>query len=405
MRYGGTPFFVSQPGDITQVDGDFSNQKADGTLADVPGQTEPITAAKSRILLVSAVFPLPKMKYPQEKYDEWLKNYLITVTTDVYLYTTPEMGPQFQTLRKSGLKITVDTTYTTPFEIPPLKGKEELYLRIQKKDRERGRRSNMTENYAVRNSKAFFLDSAVRTLKAKGENYEFAFWNDAASFRNPEHQYRDWPSSGRLQEVWEEGSQLTGTAKEDLVFVPVFDAPHTTMSFWSENMGPIDNKFSEGSFFGGTPAAIDWFARTFYAYHDHYLSLEIFIGKDISLINTLFFLFPEHFITVWHNDPDAPAHLALHRTDPEDSFLGQCGSAWHYYQFWLSDTSTKEAMRDLWIRNATRWRLWGWWRSVDKTRCQDTRVLGVVDVLKRQLGAGWRAPGRMVNVPDKLNWT
>ena len=93
-----------------------------------------------------------------------------------------------------------------------------------------------------------------------------------------------------------------------------------------------------GSFFGGTPAAISWFSRTFYAYHDHFLSLELFVGKDTLVTNALLLLFPAHFITVWHNDPSSPAHLELARppATPEEIatsnayYLGQCGSIWHY---------------------------------------------------------------------------
>ncbi|KAF4614672.1 hypothetical protein D9613_002550 [Agrocybe pediades] len=389
--------------------------KDDGALIVAPnattdGGTGPVDGSvKPRILLVSAMFPLPKAKYSQEKYNEWMKNYLDTVTTDIYLYTTPELGPQFQALRHAGLTITIDTTYNSAFEIPPLKGKEIQYQRMEKNDRSRhGRRSaNKTETYAVHNSKLFFLHSALQTVQAKGKRYEYAFWNGPASFKDQEHEYREWPFPDKVQQVWKEGSGLSGTKEEDLIFIPIFDMPHSSMSFWSETMGPIDSKFSEGTFFGGTPKAIDWFARTFYAYHDHYLSLEEFLGKDESLINSLFLLFPERFITVWHNDPQAPAYLALKRTSPEDSFLGQCGSVWHYYQFWLAHPSAQTAMRNLWIRNAIKWRLWGWWRHVDRTPCQETRVLDMKDVLRRRLGAGWNAPQRVagVRIPEKVTWS
>ncbi|KAH9485789.1 hypothetical protein JR316_0002704 [Psilocybe cubensis] len=362
------------------------------------------------VLLVSAFFPLEKPRYPQSKYDAWLKNYLGSITTDVYMYTTPEIAPQFSAMRTEGLAITLDTNYTTPFDVPPLQGKEEMYMRIQKKDRERrgGRRgANVTDLYAVRNAKLFFLHHAIEVQQARGVKYDYAFWNDAGSFRSDEHAYRAWPAPEKVQEVLGQGGH-----DHDVIFVPIFDVPHSSMAMWTEAMGPIDSKFSEGSFFGGSLKAIDWLTRAFYAYHNRYLALEIFVGKDTSLLNSLMFLFPDRFVTVWHNDPDAPtaAHItpeppsANSDQDPP-RFLGQCGSIWHYYQFFLSDAPTKEKMRDLWMQIATRWRWWGWWKSVDRTRCQDTRVLDVKSVLQRKLGAGWNAPGQGVSIPDRVIWT
>jgi len=291
--------------------------------------------------------------------------------------------------------LTVNTTYSSPFEIPTLKGKEAGYTKIHAKDRERSIHS--IELYAVWNAKPFFLNAAVRTLEEEGITYDYAFWNDAGSFRE-EHWYRQWPSPSIVQKVWDEGSSLAETDKEDLIFFPMWSAPHPSDAQWTESMGPVDAEISQGSFFGGHPKAVDWWTRTFYAYHDHYLSSEIFVGKDQTLINALFLLFPERFITVWYNDPDAPAHLAK----GNGSFLGQCSNEWFYYQFWLSNIQTKGLMRDLWIKNASKWRIWGWWRPKDTRSCEDTRVVPIRDVLRRTFGEGWNPPFRRVEIPESL---
>lgn len=253
MGFGNIPYLVQQPNHGVELP--LENTKPplkNDTLVVKPNATIGDVGAvnnKPRILLVSAMFPLPKTKYPQTQYNEWIKNYLDTVTTDIYLYTTPELGPQFQALRHAGLTITVDTTYISAFEIPPLKGKENRYELIQKKDRvHRGRNVNMTQNYAIHNAKPFFLHSALQTMKSNGQEYEYAFWNAPTSFKYKEHEYREWPFPDKVQEVWKEGSQLSGTKEDDLIFVPIFDMPHITMSSWSEMLGPIDNKFSEGMY-------------------------------------------------------------------------------------------------------------------------------------------------------------
>jgi len=89
----------------------------------------------------------------------------------------------------------------------------------------------------------------------------------------------------------------------------------------------VDIEFSEGTFFGSTPGTIEWYCKTFYRYHDHYISTPPigfslksttphhhphvkppadggtyppfhFVGKDQTLINALMFLYPHRFFTV-----------------------------------------------------------------------------------------------------------
>ena len=169
--------------------------------------------------------------------------------------------------------------------------------------------------------------------------------------------------------------------------------------------------FNTESFFGGPPRAIDWYTRTFYAYHDKYLSLRVFVGKDQATANALLVLFPDRFITVWYNDPKAPAHLQLNRTTTststttvQESFLGQCNSERFYYQFWLADEETKDKMRDVWIQKQNRWKFWGWWRRKDRVRCQSTRALAMKEVLRRLFGVSWEPPQASNAVPSTLSW-
>ncbi|KAF8161547.1 hypothetical protein B0H34DRAFT_857930 [Crassisporium funariophilum] len=248
--------------------------------------------------------------------------------------------------------------------------------------------------------KPFFVHDALQNLAREGKVYEYAFWNYRGAFRE-EHRYRDWPSVDRVREVWDEGERVAGTGKEDLMFFPIVGVPGSTMVFWNENLGPIDNEVSKGSFFGGTPKAIEWWARTYYTYHNHYLSLDVFVGKDHSLINALLLLFPSRFISVYPSDPSAPAHLALARK-PGQAPLGLCGAERFYYQFWLAGGGEQEDARERWV-SRERWRVWGWWRE-DGVRCAVTRVVGVMDVLRGRFGEGWGPGGTRVRVPKTLGW-
>jgi hypothetical protein len=134
-----------------------------------------------------------------------------------------------------------------------LKGKEDVYKQMQKKDRQKSK-SHTPELFALRNSKPFFLHTASQKTRVHGLTYDYVFWNDIANFHE-EHHYRKWPSPARIRDVWEEGSQITGTSSDELMFIPMWGLPHRTLVFWTEAMGPIDNDFSQGMyvFFNGVP--------------------------------------------------------------------------------------------------------------------------------------------------------
>ena len=72
------------------------------------------------------------------------------------------------------------------------------------------------------------------------------FWVDAESFKG-RHAYRDWPSLGRLNEVWTDGRRESGATHEDMVFIPMWDLPKVDFLLWKEEKGPITEDFSQGT--------------------------------------------------------------------------------------------------------------------------------------------------------------
>jgi hypothetical protein len=78
--------------------------------------------------------------------------------------------------------------------------------------------------------------------------YDYAFWNDAGSFRST-HEYKGWPDPARVQELWKEGSALSGENSEDLLFFPIAGMPHPSMRYWVQDHGPVDAEVSEGARF------------------------------------------------------------------------------------------------------------------------------------------------------------
>ena len=206
-------------------------------------------ANTTKILLVAALFLLPKAKHSEEVYvDWWVPRLLENVTTDLYLFVPPNV-PRMETMlkrRPKHLSFYLDTNFTTPFDTPPLKGLEAQYERNNDIDPEKG--FHGPHLYAVWNSKPFFLNHATKVLAAQGKNYDYVFWNDAGSFR--EHSvYSKWPDPQRVEQVFEEAAKKTSQRKKDMIFFPMCDFPQPSGKTWTEAMGPYPSdaeSFSEG---------------------------------------------------------------------------------------------------------------------------------------------------------------
>ncbi|KIJ66170.1 hypothetical protein HYDPIDRAFT_64861, partial [Hydnomerulius pinastri MD-312] len=299
-------------------------------------------------LLVSAFFPLSHSKHSMGSYKTWLTNFLEPIRTPIYMYTTPELAPIIQALRGSNpYPLTINTTFSSPFEIPPLKGMEDMYQEMWGWDREHARHG--PDLYAVWNGKPYFLDEGLKNaVREHGREYEHAFWIDGGSFRET-HRYVHWPDRGRVREVLDniKSARGQGTEEEEILLIPMWFPPGRNFREWFEDMGPVDTMetdFSEGSFFGGTAASIRWWREIYYSYHNKYLSQGIFVGKDQTLMNAILLLYPERFGTVWVNDPRSLSPTGNHM----DLYGGRCGNTWYYFEYWLASASEREAMKRDW---------------------------------------------------------
>lgn len=196
------------------------------------------------ILLVSAFFPLAKSKHSHENYAGWLRMYLTKVTTHIYFFAPPEIETMIRGLR-GDLPMTLNTSFSSPFDIPPLRDLRGRYEEMHELDWEKDIHS--PELYAVWSSKTYFLEEGLRNSKASGFDFTWAFWNDAGSFRD-DQEFTAWPDRRRISEVFLEGSRLTGTRAKDLFFMPIWDGPGDDLKGWKEDDGPVQShgSVSEG---------------------------------------------------------------------------------------------------------------------------------------------------------------
>lgn len=362
-----------------------------------PEMTE--VSGDSEIILVSAFYPLSKSKHSSNDYAQWLSRFLAKVKTPIYFYCPPDLKPMIRSLRGNAGPITIDTRYATTFDIPPLDNRELAYKKMHRYDREKLIHS--PELYSVWTAKAFFLAEALRQLGISqnsdkpNSEVKYAFWTDAGSFRE-NHAYSSWPSLPHIEETF---SSLSSKVK---IFFPISRLPNPSISLWSPSLGPVDVSFSEGSFFGGSPSSVFWFEKTYYSYHDYWLSQHVFVGKDQTLFNALFLMYPDNFVTVFHSDPSAPMRTFTPSTldpaaisqDEARKLLGDCGDTWFYYQFFLATSLDREMMNEMWAKqwNWDILKIWRveWWRG--RSECRLTRPLSMKGALRSVFGKSWEPP-------------
>ncbi|KAF8898223.1 hypothetical protein CPB84DRAFT_1780619 [Gymnopilus junonius] len=260
-------------------------------------------------------------------------------------------------------------------------------------DLDREKLMHSPDLYAIWNAKPFFLDAAVKALEAEGDVYEYAFWNDAGSFRR-EHTYTLWPDPLTVDRIWKTATLDNGKKEDEFLFFPIAALPPGNVRNWKEDMGPVDYDISEGSFFGGSPKIISWWSQTYYAYHNYFLSRSLFVGKDQTLINALFLLFPSRILTVFHPDPRAP-QFPNHIPFFDEGYLGACGSEWFYYQYWLSGYEERKKMAEVWMKES-KWAGWEWWRK--RQECQLANGENWENLVGRAFGKEWSPPERKLVV-------
>jgi len=244
-----------------------------------------LTSNTPQVLLVSAFYPLSKAKHTHDEYAEWMTSYLSKVTTHIYFFAPPEIETMVRRLR-GNLPMTLNTTFSTPFDIPPLKGMEARYADMNKVDPENAYHS--PELYAVWSSKTYFLREALLNMQSAGMKVEYAFWNDAGTFREKQD-FAKWPALERVDEIFDEGAKLSKMRKNELFFMPMWDMPKDPLRNWTPLDGPTEYEgaISEGqstgmikfrltsdspdlspfvgSFFGGQPDAIHWWYKAYWA--------------------------------------------------------------------------------------------------------------------------------------------
>ena len=166
--------------------------------------------------------------------------------TDVYVYTTPALQATISSSR-AGLPITINTTFSTPFDVPPLQGLEATYEELPPV-RSREGRTLSTIEVAEQVAIPYLLSSASTSTTINAKQYDYVFYISPSFFSSSTISptlLTYWPSPARVKEVWANAKRESGMREDELIFLMVRGLPDVTMLLWKEHLGPIQNDFSD----------------------------------------------------------------------------------------------------------------------------------------------------------------
>jgi hypothetical protein len=246
------------------------------------------------------------------------------ITTPMVIYTSTKDYDMLVGMR--GKLPAVFKVYDSVWELPPAKEFQKVFeqqLEVDHPEWKEDKGCTAPECSAVWNSKPWMVSHAAAENTF---NSSYFMWVDIASFRWGEHSLRHWPGVRGAQEL---------AQHETKVAIQVVNLPQI------EILGNAVSHFVAGTWFGGSQAAVTWYAQEFLDVlrRRHALGLSK-CGKEQSIMDSLLLMQPDMFVVlldqrVWGEEGWKRPH--------EAAGSANC-SVWWYMQFQVQLASEKELL-------------------------------------------------------------
>jgi len=133
--------------------------------------------------------------------------------------------------------------------------------------------------YMIWSEKSHFLKRAIE-LDPFGSDY--FLWTDIGCFRRPNTEYLNWPNRERISSVPKDKVLL-------LSVVPFTDEELSADSLDALPSFKTANRIGGTMFGGGKEVLLLWHDK-YYEMLEHFISIDRFIGKDQSIMNSVYLL-------------------------------------------------------------------------------------------------------------------
>jgi hypothetical protein len=224
--------------------------------------------------IISVYFPFSS-KHSKDAYDQWIKNFVNSVSSPLAIFTDESSKGYILKLRPDLKFHAIFYLYENVWDIikelenERNKNYKHKYM-VEQYDKDPEKRIHNPNLYAVWNIKAFI------TNKIAEENpfsSSFFIYTDIGAFRD--QIIPDWPDQSFTE-------LLSLRLRDKILFGQIQEFtydPNDTMNLF------ITRDIIEGGLFAGNKVAIKNFKSGFYKLHDELLDQGIFVGKDQKLMN------------------------------------------------------------------------------------------------------------------------
>jgi hypothetical protein len=224
--------------------------------------------------IVTAYFQLKIAKASHDTYVKWMKN-MLAIKNPMVIFCDAASKPLIESLRSDTENtIIIETTFKDFYTYRYAQAFSQHYAL----DTEKHVGHNMLL-YMIWSEKSHFLK---RAIELNHFNTDYFLWVDIGCFRVPNTQYIHWPNPEKVAKL--------DKSKVLMLSVTPFSAEelecnslHNLPSFQTKNR-------IGGTMFGGCrDILLKWHAK-YYEMLEHFIRINRFIGKDQSIMNSVYLL-------------------------------------------------------------------------------------------------------------------
>jgi hypothetical protein len=221
--------------------------------------------------IVTAYFQLKISKASHNTYIQWMKN-MLDINNPMIIFCDSQSKSIIQSMRSNQANTVIIETsihdfYTFKYS--------RIFAEHYEMDTEKRVGHNMFL-YMIWSEKSHFLKRAIELNPFQNEYF---LWVDIGCFRVPNTQYIDWPNHNKMVAV-DKSKVLM------LLIQPFTDEELKSVSLPSFQ---FKNRIG-GTIFGGYKDALLKWHDKYYEMLEHFISIGRFIGKDQSIMNSVYLL-------------------------------------------------------------------------------------------------------------------
>jgi len=225
--------------------------------------------------IVTAYFMLEISKASHDKYSEWMQN-MLAIDNPMIIFCDSQSFDMIQLFRSNKLNKThiIVTEFSDFYSYRYSKN----FLEHHNKDLEQFRGHNILL-YMIWSEKSHFLK---RSIELDPFKTDYFLWVDIGCFRRPNTEYINWPNPNRISEM----------PKDKILLLSVYPFENNELSCPSKDELPpfqFKNRIGAPIFGGGKEVLLKWH-NLYYDMLEYFISIDRFIGKDQSIMNSVYLL-------------------------------------------------------------------------------------------------------------------